>query len=62
MFSGSGVTLPRGDGVGGTTSSLSGWSPISSNSAVFGALYTDCSSPKTGFEIIASTFIESVPS
>jgi hypothetical protein len=62
MFSGSGVTLPRGDGVGGTISSLSGWSPIANNSAVSGTQNTDCSSPKTGFEIGASTSIESLPS
>ena len=61
MFSGSGVTLPRGDGVGGTASSLSGWSPISSNPPFSRAPNTDCSSPKTGFEIAASTSIESVP-
>jgi hypothetical protein len=59
---GSGVTLPRGDGVGGTASSLSGSSPISNNSAVSGAPNTDCSSPKTGFERGTSTSIESVPS
>jgi hypothetical protein len=62
MFSGSGVTLPRGDGVGGTASSLSGWSPISNSSAAFGAPNTDCSSSKTGFEMGASTSIGSVPS
>ena len=62
MFHGSGVTLPRGDGVGGTASSLSGWSPIANNSAVSGAPNTDCSSPKTGLESGISTSIESVPS
>lgn len=62
MLSGSGVTLPRGEGVGGTTSSLSGWSPIANNSAVSRIPNTDRSSPRTGFGIGPSTSIESVPS
>lgn len=62
IFSGSGVTLPRGDGVGGTTSSSSGWSPISNSPPFSRAPNTDCNSPKTGFEVAASTSIESAPS